>query len=209
MEQRLEEAKKIVEEMNRDAAIRKIEELIKDNMIEFTYKEKQYRVRLLNLSEKEELDMLRRKKFGQLMQDKDIMMAKDLIRVYKERGIDIEELNEQIKKLDAEEKDLMLSLGESLSKNEGDKVLASYEEKVQAIRIQRQVLFTQKTLMLDYSLENQLENYVYQIITYLASEVKDGNEWKKVFSSMEEFKKFSDEALISQLGQYSVLLQTF
>jgi hypothetical protein len=61
------------------------EELIKDNKIIFTYKDKKYRVRLLNLSEKEELDTLRRKKFGQLLKDKDILLEKDLIAQYKER----------------------------------------------------------------------------------------------------------------------------
>ena len=45
--------------------------------------------------------MLKLSKFGQLLKNRDILLEKDLIKIYSERGIDINSLTEQIKKLDA------------------------------------------------------------------------------------------------------------
>ena len=127
MKNKLSDAEKIVQEMAKENELSRIEELIKDNRIVFDYKDKKCRVRLLNLAEKEELDMLRRKKFGQLMKDNDIFLEKDLIKQYKERGINIDELDDQINKINAEEIGLQMKLGEAISKNEIETILKNYK----------------------------------------------------------------------------------
>ena len=203
----MEEATKIVEEMNKDLDLSKIEEMIKDNKIEFLSNDKLYRVRLLNLKEKEELDTLRRKKFGQLIQDKDILLEKDLIEVLKGRGINIEEINEKTRKLNAEEEVNQLSLGDAIAKNMSDSVLKPYKEKIIAIRLEKQMLSTQKTLLLEYSLENQLLNYVAQVITYLSLDINENDVWKRAFDKLDDFQNNADEKLINQAASYSMLLQ--
>jgi len=208
MEDRIQEAERIVKKMEKETELSKIEELIKDNKISFEHNDKKYRTRLLNLAEKEELDMLRRKKFGQLIKDKDIFFEKDLIIQYKEKGIDIEkEIDAKIKIITAEEFDLQIKLGEVISKNESETILKNYKEKIEQLRLQRNILSTQKILLLTYSLECALESFVYQIITYLSSEVQTENGWVKVFKSLEDFQKCEDEKLICKLGSYAVLLQ--
>ena len=208
MEERLNDAEKIVKDMEKETQLSMVEELIKDNKISFEHNDKKYRTRLLNLAEKEELDMLRRKKFGQLIKDKDIFFEKDLIIQYKEKGIDIEkEIDAKIKIITAEEFDLQIKLGEVISKNESETILKNYKEKIEQLRLQRNILSTQKILLLTYSLECALESFVYQIITYLSSEVQTENGWVKVFKSLEDFQKCEDEKLICKLGSYAVLLQ--
>lgn len=160
MEDRLNDAAKIVKSMEHETELSKVEELIKENKITFKHEEKTYRVCLLNLAEKEELDMLRRKKFGQLIKDKDILLEKDLIITYKERGINIDEIDDKIKKLDAEDLDIQIKLGESIAKNESEAILKGYKDQIQNLRFQKQILKTQKTLLLEFCLENQLLNYV-------------------------------------------------
>ena len=183
-------------------------ELIKDNKIEFDYKDKRYRVRLLNLKEKEELDRLRRKMFGQLIQDKDILLEKDLIRVYKERGIDIEvEIDNKMKELIKKEMDLELQLGESISKKDSENVLKMYREKIKEVRYQKYILDSRKTLFLEFSLENQLLNYVSQLITYLSLEISEDDKWKRMFKTLDEFQSYSDEELINKAGLFSMVLQ--
>jgi len=212
---RLQDANKIVEEMAKETELSKVEELIRDNKITFTYKDRQYRVRLLNLKEKEDLDYLRRKKFGQLMQEKDeqgnfsILLEKDLIKVYKERGINIDELDDQIKKINAEELDLQIKLGEAISKNEPETILKTFKEQIEELKTKRQILNTQRTLLLEFSLENSLLNYVYQIITYLSLEKQDGKKWQRMFQTLEAFQTYEDEQLINKAGSYSILLQYF
>jgi hypothetical protein len=207
MEERLNDAEKIVTEMEKETELSRVEELIKDNKITFDYNEKKYRVRMLNLKEKEELDLLRRKKFGQLMKDKDIFLEKDLITQYKERGINIDELDDQIKKLNAEDLDLQIKLGESISKNENETILKTYKDQIEELRTKKQIINTQKTLLLEFSLENALLNYVYQIICYLSLDEKKEDKWQRMFEKLEDFQTYSDEKLINKAASYSILLQ--
>lgn len=204
---KLGQAEKIVADMEKETELSRIEELVKDNRISFTYKDQKYRVRLLNLAEKEELDLLRRKKFGQLMKDKDIFLEKDLITQYKERGINIDELDDQLKKLNAEELDLQIKLGEAISKNEGETILKTYKEQIEELRTKRQIINTQKTLLLEFSLENALLNYVYQIICYLSLDEKKDGKWQRMFETLEAFQTYEDGQLINKSGSYSILLQ--
>jgi hypothetical protein len=207
MEDRLNDAEQIVKNMEKETDLSKVDELIKDNKITFTYKDNKYRVRLLNLEEKEELDMLRRKKFGQLIKDKDILLEKDLILQYKERGINIDELDEQMKKNNAQDIDFQIKLGEAISKNEGETILKNYKEQIEDLRKKNRVINAQKNLLLEFSLENSILNYVAQVITYLSlEEFKDGI-WKRMFKTLEEFQKYSDEKLINKSASYSMLLQ--
>jgi hypothetical protein len=207
MEDRLQDAEKIVENMEKETNLSKVYEMILDNKIIFEHKEKQYRVRLLNLKEKNELDELRRKKFGQLIQDKDILLEKDLIKVYKERGMNIDDIDDQIKKIQAEELDLQIKLGESISKNEGEVIFLNYKNQIINLKVKKQILSTQKTLLLEFSLENQLLNYVAMIITMLSLDILEEGEWKRIFINLEDFENYEDEELINKAGSYSMMLQ--
>jgi hypothetical protein len=206
-ENRKEDAERIVKEMEKETDLSKVEELIKDNSIVFEHGGKRYRIHLLNLVEKEELDQLRRKKFGQLLKDPDILLEKDLIALYKERGEDVEEIDEQIKKLDAEDLGLQVKLGEAISKNEGLQIFQTYKEQIQALIVQKQVLRAQKILLLEFSLENNLLTYVAQVITYLSLDEDKNGTWNRMFKSLADFQNYKDESLINQAAQYSMILQ--
>jgi len=207
-EGRMEEAKKVVKMYEENEELFRAEEMIKDNKITFFVEDKKYRVRMLNLAERNELDNLRRKKFGQLLQDKDIMMEKDLIKQYQERGINISEMDERIQKLTAEEVATQLKLGEAISKNDGESVLNTYKETIESLQHEKRAILAEKTLLLEFSLENQLLSYVAQIFTYLSLEVFEDNSWKRKFESIAEFEKTTDDKLINTAAQYSILLQS-
>ncbi len=207
MENRLEEAERIVKEMQQDSDMSVVEELIKDNQIIFDYKDKKYRVRLLNLSEKEELDTLRRRKFGQLIKDKDVLFEKDLIVQYKERGVNIDEIDEQIKKLQAEDNSLQFKLGEAIAKNEPIDILKNYEEKIAELRVKSKVLVTQRNMFLEFSFENAVLGYIAQVITYLSLDINVEGTWIRVFNNIEDFQKSSEDGLINKSAVYSMMLQ--
>lgn len=207
MDNRKEDAEAIVKSMEKETELSKIEELVKDNKISFEYEGKKYRVRLLNLAEKEELDYLRRKKFGQLLKDKDILLEKDIIIQLKERGMDVGEIDEEIKKLNAEEIDQRLKLGEALAKNESESILKPYKEKIESLQMQKSILRTQRTLLLEFSLENQLLNFVAQVITYLSLDENKDGKWQRMFTTLEDFQHYPDNKLIDKTASYSMLLQ--
>ena len=141
------------------------------------------------------------------MKDKDVLLEKDLIIQYKERGINIDELDDQIKKLNAEELDLQVKLGEAISKNEGEAILKTYKEQIEELRSKKQIILTQKNLLLAFSLENALLNFVAQIITYLSLDVLEDEKWIRAFNSLEAFQTYEGEELINKAGSYSMLLQ--
>lgn len=211
---REEQAKKIVEEMNKDINLAMIEEMIKDNNIKFTFDGKEYRVRLLNNMEKEELNILRVKKFNSMLQEKDdkgnyvYLTEKNLIDILKIRGdIDIDKLNEDIKKLDTEEKNLQLNLGEALSKDEPISILENYRNQINEIEIKKSIINTQKTLLLKFSLESQLLDYIARLITYLSSDIFVDGEWNRLFNNLDDFENFKNDKLKERLAIYSMLLQ--
>lgn len=207
MDNRMAEAERIVKEMEKNTELAKVEEMVKDNKISFKRGENEYRVRLLNQREKEELDMLRREKFGQLIQNKNILLEKDLIKVLKERGIDLDSSNDEVRKYDAEESSLQMKLGEAIAKNEPGGILEEYKKQIEDLRLKKAIINTQKTLLLEYSLENQLLNYVAKIITYLSSDILVDGSWKRLFNSIEEFENYSDDGLVEKLASYSMILQ--
>jgi len=191
---RKEEIAKISKELIDKCDFDKIAELIKDNKIEFDYKDKKYRVKLLNSLEKSELDLLRRKKFGELLQDKNILFEKEIIKLYKERGINIEENEDKIQKLQKELKDTMYKLGESIEKKDPQSIWKSYKDEIEEIKSEIVELIMQKTQLLENAFEKTLEHFVIEYIAYLSLEVKEEEEFKKAFNTNDEFLK-SEEAL--------------
>jgi len=208
MDNRLEEAKNIIEGMNEDIDLAHAEELIKDNNISFEYKNNLYRVHLLTYKEKVELDNLRRQKFGELMQDKNIMLEKTLIEQYKIKGIDIqEEIDNKIKDLSIKETNIQLKLGESLSKKEDDIILKEYKDQIEQIQKEKKVLSAQRALLLEFSLETQLMNYVSSVICYLCLDKMVENKWERIFKTLDEFENYEDEGLLNKAGLHSLFLQ--
>jgi len=205
---REDEAKKLLNEINDSGDLNIVDEMIKNNQIEFEIKDKKYRVRMLKLKEKIDLDMLRRKKFGQLIQDKDILLEKDLIKVYKERGINIEEIDDKMSKIKAEVNDKQILLGESIAKNDGETILKTYSDQIKNLNDELNILFLQKTTLLEFSLENQLLNYIAQIITFLSTDVmNEEGYYRRMWKTVEEFIDSSENDLINKAGSASMILQ--
>jgi hypothetical protein len=200
------EALKILETLKENNDLSFMEEVVKDNKVEFEYTEKKYRVRLLNMHEKEILNNLKLKKFMELLKDKSILLEKDLTKLYKERGINIEEINDKISKIEEERKNVSLKLGESIAhKIEGD-VLSTYKSKIIEITHELNLLLIQKNDLLSYSLENQLSNYFIKVLTYMSLEKLENDKWIKLFSNLEDFEKLADEKLMEKAIYCTMLL---
>jgi len=202
-----EEASKILDKIKQDNDLANVEEMIKSNVIEFKHNDKTFRVRLMSLKEKQELNDLRLKKFGQLIQDKDILLEKDLIKLYKERGIDVDKLDEELRKIESEIYSTQIKLGEAISKNESESILKAFKENIITLLEAKNTIIIQKTNLLQLTLENQLLGYVAEYITYLTIDILEGEKWERVFKTYEEFINCKDEQLLNKAGYRSMLLQ--
>jgi len=202
-----ESAQILLNKIKEEGNLLEAQDLVADNQIEFDHNDKKYRVRLLNRKEREELNRLRLQKFGQLITNKDVLLEADLIKVYKERGIDIEKIDEEIKRLDAELLNTRIQLGEALSKNNSESALKGYGEAIDTILEQKQTYMLQKTQMLTMSLENQLLSYVAELITYLTLDVFENDKWARLFKNYDEYMNYKDDKLIDKAGTRSMILQ--
>jgi len=202
-----ESAQNLLNKIKEEGNILEAQELVEDNNIEFEHNDKRYRVRLLNRREREELNRLRLQRFGQLIKDKNVLLEPDLIKVYKERGIDIDKIDEEMRRLDAEILNIRLQLGEALSKNQEESSLNAYKDSIVALTEKKQIYLIQKSQMLSMSLENQLLSYVAELITYLTLEILVSEEWVRVFKTYEEYLGCKDDILIDKAATRSLVLQ--
>lgn len=201
------EAKKILETINDEYGINKVADMIKDNKIEFEHEGKNYRVHLLSPKDKDELDFLRRKYFGKLLADKEILFEKDIIRLYEERGIKISELDSDIAKINKQIRDVNFKLGEALANKGGDSILKTYKEELEQLSNEVYTLLIRKGDLLQFSLEQQLQNYVAKVMTFLSLDVKTEEEkWQRAYQNLDDYLS-ADERLINLSATYSMTLQ--
>lgn len=203
---REEEANKIAKDLKEKYELDKVAEMVKDNKISFTFKDKEYQVRLLNQKEKDELDLFRRRKYGELLQDKNILFEKQIIKLCKEKGIDIEtEIDDKSNKIMIEINNKRMKLGESLEKNETDSILKTYRDEIDELLNEIYGLTVQKSILLENSFEKTLENYVIKVLSWLSLEKKVDEDFVRAFDKIEDFLK-ADEELIGKSITYSMSL---
>lgn len=199
------EAKKLAEEIQKKYDIEKIKELVKDNKITFKHNNNDYRIVLLSEEKKDALDILRRKKFGELLKDKDILFEKEIKKLYKERGIDIDEIDDKIRKAQNEIKAVNLKLGESLTKkSEPESIFKTYKNQIEDLMKEINALYIQKGNLLENSFEKTLEHYIIKVIAFLSLEIKQEDNYVQAFEKIEDFLK-QDELLGKAIG-YSMVL---
>lgn len=207
------EAQELANKILEDKQLIEAEQLIIDNKIEFEHNGNKYRVRPLTLKEKDELASLKIKKLNSMLQEKDengnfvYLTKKKLAELYKERGIDIDKLDEEIKLKLSELRKIYLEIGQSLADKDSKTILNNYKDKVLQIRNEINILELQKIDLFKCSLEEQLLDYESKMITYLTTEIYAEGKWEKAFNTYEEFISCEDEDLLIKAGTRTMLLQ--
>lgn len=176
-----------------------LQNIVKDNKINFKIKDKEYRVRKPNSSEQRELETMRRKKYLQLVSDNSYLFKKQWIAKYKEKGIDIEKKEKEIKASQYEIETLMLKLAKTAEPKTIDKLTKDIEE----IRQNQYNLSMDVTDLLSYSIESQLTISINSYVAYLVLEVRKEKEWIKAFDTYEHFEKSEDNALLNKAFYYT------
>lgn len=210
---RKELAEKIVKNSQKESGMNRAEQLIKDNKIQFEYDGKKYRCRLLTNFEKDEINILRMKKMNSMLQEKDehgnyvYLTEKALIKLLKERGDgDIAEIEEETKKVDAEINALALKLGENIANKSSDNILEEQHNQIRDLETRKQIIETQRTMMLSTSIENQIFGFMAKVIACYSTEIEVEGTWEKAFKNVEEFDKAEDD-LVTKIAINSSILQ--
>lgn len=174
------------------------ENLIKDNKIEFTIKEKKYRVRKPTQGESLALQKARNKKFLELLKDDSYILKEQLLEIYKKKGIDIEKMEENIKELGYQIEDIQIKLDNTTEKNN----IENLKKEIKEIEAKQSKIAVRIGDLLEPCVEHAVIEFgnlysVYSVLEmFIKVENKEGNEWEKAFKTYEDFLNSDNEALI-------------
>jgi hypothetical protein len=160
--------------------------LIKDNKICFVIDEKLYRVRMPNQGEQSLTEHQRNLSQLEYMKQEGCITKSQLIAKLKESDVvDIEKLEETRESLTKELKKFwfMLATKDSADKNK----ISEYSDKILKIQQTLQQLAMDIATYLSPSLESRLEKFYLEYLTSVCTEKQEGNEWKRIWKSLEEF----------------------
>jgi hypothetical protein len=179
----------------------KVTDLLSKNVIEFDYAKDKYRVSRPTFKQKAEVNEQRIVKYIELIKNPKYVMEKDLIKIYKDRGIDIEDMDSQIKVLDDKKNALLYKLGESIKSQAQDSDLKILKDEIEKLTVAQQEISLRKIVYLDTAIESQLNVYIYTYFAFLLTEKLDGDKWVRVWSDYDSFMNES-ENLINTLTFY-------
>jgi len=181
----------------------RLENIVKDNKIEFKSGDKSYRVRKPTLEEQQEIDDVRRKKYLELVRDDSYLFKKQWIETYKKKGIDIGKMETDMKRIEDETRRSLLRLAKTTDK----KGIGELKDQILKSRDEQYALSIEKTDLLSYSIEDQTHIHAKSYTAYLILEVKKEDKWVKHFKDFEEFQKSEDQDLVGKLFYfYDVLI---
>jgi len=176
----------------------RMEDIVKDNKIEFKSGDKTFRVRKPNLEEQQEVDDVRRKKYLELVRDDSYLFKKQWIETYKKKGIDINKMETDMKRITDEIRRTLLRLAKTTDK----KGIGELKDQIIKLRDEQYLLSIEKTDLLSYSIEDQTYIHAKSYTAYLILERKEKDKWVKHFKDFEEFQKSDDQDLIGKLFYY-------
>ena len=180
-----------------------LEQYLQDSINEFVYLDKHYRVHKPTPVEKEVANKERMKKYFEMLKDSNYMFRKALVSLYKTKNIDIDAMDFEVKNLFLSEKGLLKRLGETADPQD----IELLEKEIMSIRRQQQDIFLQKEELLKYCIEQQLEDFLKFYLVYLVLEVKNGENWERVYKSYVDFMNSPDDMLQAKAAQvFAVML---
>jgi len=184
------------------------ETALQNNEIEFTVDNQIYRVRKATFSEKQDANRYRMKKYVELLKDPDCLLEKDLIKLYKNKGIDIEKFDKEVQALTKQQQTLMFELGKAIKENKPETELIKYKTEINNLVAQVQKLTTEKQQYVEFSLENRIIMEVYSYLIWLTSEKKVNDKWEKIWKTHEEFLSYKPDELLMTVTKNGAVILT-
>ena len=196
-ETREELAKDIANKLAELYTLEQTSEILKDNRNEFTYNEKYYRVHRPVAWEKDLCNNERMKKYVEFLKDPSYVFRKQLIILLANKGYDVNAIEDYLKRLGNQERDLL----KRLAQTELEPDVSNLKKEIREIRLLQQDVFMEKEERLKYCIEKQLEDFVRCYLLYLVLEVKNGEKWERHYKSYEDFQNADEDILLGRAAQ--------
>lgn len=201
-ENKMQIAKEGIKALNELEEQIQLEEIIKDNRIEFKLDNKTFRIKKPNIEMQQKVGAYRRKKYIEFVSDDTYLFRKQWIEKYKAKGIDIEKMEHKINELQSEIKNLLLKLAQT----KDPKAIKELKAEITKLREEQFKVNIEKTDYLAHSIEEQLTIQINLYSIFLMLEVNQNNEWVRYFKTYKDFENSDDNVLINKAIYYSNML---
>jgi len=205
--ERVEKVKKETEKLiNMD----QVKELIKNNVKEFEHGGIKYRTKKPNFEQKYTVNNEQSKKYIEMLKDTAYALESDLIKIYKDRGIDIEGLDTRFQNIQKEKEEIDKKLGKALEDKLPESDCEILAEEIKKLQAEQQTVMMEKSVLLNDSLESKLNVYSYTYLAYLITEKNISEDpekpnWIKPWKNYDEFIK-EDESLVNVLVWFTMFV---
>lgn len=200
-ETRKELATKINTKINELNDVERLEQLIKDNKVEFEVEKVTYRVQKPNYRKSEEIRHQRNMKKIELLENDKYKLREELIRLYRRNGKDIKEMERRIASFPSR----IEPIQERLALATAPKDIKLFKEEIKKLEEQQITLIIEKNECLEGCIESQITEYANLYMVYLVTEKKVDAKWIKAFKTYEEFLE-NDEVIIQGSNYLSLLI---
>jgi len=202
-----EEAKKILESTTQADELENLEEMLKNNIIEWSIEGNTYRVRKPTYTERQEVREIKLKRNTELLRDDRYLYEKQLIELYEKKGISIAKMIEQQLKLEEKVNEVELKLAElgNIKESESQKVI-DLKMEIFNMKMEQRAISLEKMDLLSYSIENELLSLINSYICYLCLEKKIENNWIRAFNTYESFMDSKSDDLLNKTAHYMSLI---
>ena len=176
--------------------LEKLHEYLKTNYIILECN-KDLRVTGLSLAQKEELAEYLSTVKTKLISDPNVRTEEELIKAWKEKGVDIDKLTHKFKLLERKYWNKMKELGKLINENGRKDLIEDLEKEIKEIRNEQKKISFEKTDKLSTSFETQYAAKMYRYASFLALQSKiveldsegkvKSEKWVRAFRTYEDF----------------------
>ncbi len=207
-----QESSKLNEAIEQVKKLTNAERAVKDNVIEFSFKEEAYRVRMPTIREKIVINSSKLAEKNRLQKagfKYESILKKELKEI---QNVDLEKIDNQIEDIRKELKDFNLRLASEVNEESRETlkdIITSNEKEIER-------LVVQKNIYLEESIESQLFEFtITQFATIIfekqvddkSIDIKEGDKyskkWERVFKSYDEFIDSGNSILVSTAIYYT------
>jgi NAD-specific glutamate dehydrogenase len=200
-------AKKLTKEMQQADQLSNLEEMLKNNVIEFELNGTTYRVRKPTIKERQEVRKEKNKKYLELLNDDNYLFREQIIEKLEKKGKSIAKMVEAMNKIQEQIERLQLKLAEyGNAKEKDNKIITDLKLKIFELMEERNLISINKSDLLSGSIEDTLLEFETTYFAYLLLEKKEGDNWIRVFNKYDDFLQCQDNSLMSKCGNYLGLL---
>jgi hypothetical protein len=187
----------MTEKLNQLKAMDETRELVRDNVNEFSYKNKLYRVHRPLSWEKDEIKNQRTIKYTEFLENPNYRFKKQLVILLAEKGVDVLAMERDAQKLFNEEKNLLKRLAQTTTEPD----ITTIKKDIEDVRVLQEENFVEREGLLQYCIEKQLEDHCRFYLLYLVLEVKNSDAWEKVYKTYQDFQNADDDIMLGRAAQ--------